>query len=230
MEEFVLVAVSPFYNGRGWTDTLTGVDFKPVKMIYPIRISKKHNLSGIQNSVRLNNLLLLEGSFDLPGEELDIKNINPEELTREQFAVLAEKLKGASDDGITQEDVDKVTRAKEAVEAELATAKKAKEAVEEELAKSKTAKEEADTKAATATSEKELAITQKTAAEQAKEKAETELTTYKKEYFTKHTFTEEDVSDGMYTIAVLKEILDAKSISYLPGDNKATLVEKLIAA
>lgn len=215
MEEFVLVAVSPFYNGRGWSDTLTGINFKPSKKVYPIRISKKYNLSGIQNSVRLNNLLLLEGNFDRPEVELAIENINPEELTREQFAVLVEKLKGEGDDGITQADVDKVVKEKEAVALELTTTKAAKEKAETELA--------------AAIKEKGTAVSEKEAAVSAKTKAEADLATYKKEYFTKHIFTEEDVADAMYTVAVLKEILDAKSISYLPADNKATLIEKLIA-
>ena len=92
MEEYVVVAVSPFYNGLGWTDAGTGKQFLPATSIQSIRISKKKDLRGIQNSVRLGRLYLLEGNFD-GVNALPIENTNPEELTTEQFKELIEKLK-----------------------------------------------------------------------------------------------------------------------------------------
>lgn len=202
MEEFIEVTVSPFYNGRGWTDSLTGIEFKPdPRGLYAIRINKRENLDGIQNSVRLNNLLLLKGSFDKPATELKIEDINPEELTKEQFAVLAAKLQSGSDDGIGQEELD-------AVEAQLST-------VQGQLT--------------TATSEKNEAITAKDTAVAEKEAAVTSLNQLKQDFYTKHTFVAEDVSGAFYTVAVLKEILDAKSIAYGASDTKAVLIEKLTA-
>jgi len=92
MEEYVVVAVSPFYNGLGWTDAGTGKQFLPATSITGIRISKKKDLRGIQNSVRLGKLYLLEGNFD-GVKALPIENTNPEELTTEQFKELIKKLK-----------------------------------------------------------------------------------------------------------------------------------------
>lgn len=196
MEEFIEVTVSPFYNGRGWTDSLTGIEFKPdPRGLYAIRINKRENLDGIQNSVRLNNLLLLKGSFTKPASELKVEDINPEELTREQFAVLAAKLQTGTDDGIGQEELD-------AVQAQLTTA----------------------------TNEKNAAITAKDTAVAEKEAAITSLNQLKQDFYTKHTFVAEDVSGAFYTVAVLKEILDAKSIAYGASDTKAVLIEKLTAA
>lgn len=120
MTESILVAVSPFYNGRGWTDSATGIDFEPKASLYPKRISKEKDLSGIRNSIRLNNLLLLEGKLDLSEKEVSIENINPEELTKEQFNQLAKRLKntGAVSE-VSQADFDKMLADKKTLEKEL---------------------------------------------------------------------------------------------------------------
>lgn len=85
MPDYIEVSVSPFYNGRGWTDQATGISFEPTKQIRVRRIDKDvhEDLSGIANSVRMNNLLLLEGELNGFGEEPT--HYNPEELTKEQF-------------------------------------------------------------------------------------------------------------------------------------------------
>ena len=91
-KDYIVVAVSIFYNGYGWTDAATGVQFLPQKTIAPIRISKKKDLSGIYNSYRMNNLLLLEGNFDKEAT-LDIESLNPEQLTKDQFQKIIKRLK-----------------------------------------------------------------------------------------------------------------------------------------
>lgn len=139
MDNFITVSVSPFYNGRGWTDAATGIDFEKTDSIRQIRIAKNKDLRGIQNSIRLNNLLLLEGTLENSSKELNIDSINPEELTKEQFAVLAEKLKaGQADPEIEQKLA--------AVKAEVKESKKALDKkdtdlkeVEQKLAEVKTA-------------------------------------------------------------------------------------------
>ena len=116
MEEYVVVAVSPFYNGLGWTDAGTGKQFLPATSITGIRISKKKDLRGIQNSVRLGKLYLLEGNFD-GVNALPIENTNPEELTTEQFKELIAKLKQekpATDNGEAEKATEEAKAAKEA--------------------------------------------------------------------------------------------------------------------
>lgn len=115
MEEYVVVAVSPFYNGLGWTDAGTGKQFLPATSITGIRISKKKDLRGIQNSVRLGKLYLLEGNFD-GVKALPIENTNPEELTTEQFKELIAKLKQekpATDNGEAEKAIKEAKQAKE---------------------------------------------------------------------------------------------------------------------
>lgn len=142
MEEFITVSVSPFYNGRGWTDAATGIDFERTDSIRQIRIAKNKDLSGIQNSIRLNNLLLLEGKIEGKAKELSIENINPEELTKEQFSVLAEKLKAGQEDPKNEKELAETKELlkqskKELAEkdAELERTKESLKAAEEKLAK-----------------------------------------------------------------------------------------------
>lgn len=201
MEEYILVAVSPFYEGRGWTDVQTGITFKPNSKIYPIRISKKLGLNGIKNSIRLNNLFLLEGTVDSPDEEVAIANVNPEELTKAQFDTLVAKISSGADDGIGQPELD----------AEIAKTTEAN--------RLKGIAEAAKTKAE---GEKATAVAAKT-------KAETEVATLKDEFFKKHTFTESEVGGAYYTVAILKEIMTAKSIAFAGGDSKSQLITKLVA-
>lgn len=98
MKNYIKVAVSPFYNGRGWTDSLTGIVFNPKSSIYAIRIDldKYEDLRGIANSIRLNNLLLLEGTLDSDGE-ITKESVNPQELTKQQFDEVIEQLAGTGD-------------------------------------------------------------------------------------------------------------------------------------
>lgn len=98
MKNYIKVAVSPFYNGRGWTDSLTGIVFNPKSSIYAIRIDldKYEDLRGIANSIRLNNLLLLEGTLD-SDDEITKESVNPQELTKQQFDEVIEQLAGTGD-------------------------------------------------------------------------------------------------------------------------------------
>ncbi len=63
-KEYIVVAVSVFYEGFGWTDKATNLTFMPTKAINPVRIDKNKDLSGIYQAYRKNHLLLLEGTFD----------------------------------------------------------------------------------------------------------------------------------------------------------------------
>ena len=89
MSNFIEVAVSPFYNGFGWTDHGTGISFKPTHITKGVRIELKEgrNLKGIRNSIRLNNLLLLKGTLPDMGEPQP-QDINPAELTQTEFKTL----------------------------------------------------------------------------------------------------------------------------------------------
>lgn len=83
----IVVAVSPHYQGRGWTDQATQVSFEPQAMglkAQSIKVTEETDLSGIKNSVRLNHLLLLEGEFP-KGTPNEPSQINPEELTVEEL-------------------------------------------------------------------------------------------------------------------------------------------------
>lgn len=240
MNDYVLVAVSPFYNGRGWTDSATGISFEPKLFLHPTRISKKEDLRGIQNSVRMNNLLLLEGSFDQPAGEVSVAHVNPEELTKEQFEVLVSRLKESGDDGISQEDLDAVRKEKEAVEADLTEALDMVETVNNEKAVVESELSTAESKITTAnasisklTGEKDKALSDLSAANSTissltteKEQVQTELSTVKTEFYSKYTFTEEELNG--FTVAKIKEILDAKGIAYT-NETKADLIAKLIA-
>jgi len=144
MKDFILVSVSPFYNGRGWTDIATGIDFERTTGIQPIRISKNKDLTGIQNSVRINNLLLLDGTIEKKSNELTIENINPEELTKEQFAVLAKKLKAGQEDpeneiklAEAKEETKAVKKELTEVEAALKLAQEAQKEAEKALVEAK---------------------------------------------------------------------------------------------
>lgn len=89
MSNFIEVAVSPFYNGFGWTDHGTGISFKPTHITKGVRIELREgrNLKGIRNSIRLNNLLLLKGTLPDMGEP-QAQDTNPAELTHTEFKTL----------------------------------------------------------------------------------------------------------------------------------------------
>ena len=59
----IKVAVSPFYQGFGWHDKALNQDFKPQPRLVPIVISEDKDLTEVSNRVRLNHLLLLEGTL-----------------------------------------------------------------------------------------------------------------------------------------------------------------------
>ena len=94
MQDYILVSVSPFYNGHGWTDHGTGIDFKPVDGLRAFRIDLEDNkdLRGIRNSIRINHLLLLEGELPEMGE-VKPEDANPAELTHKEHTTLLEELK-----------------------------------------------------------------------------------------------------------------------------------------
>ena len=99
MQDYILVSVSPFYNGHGWTDHGTGIDFKPVNGLRAVRIDLEDDkdLRGIRNSIRLNHLLLLEGELPEMGE-VRPEDANPAELTHKEYTTLLEELKSGGGD------------------------------------------------------------------------------------------------------------------------------------
>ena len=99
MSKHIEVAVSPFYNGRGWTDHGTGINFEKTTLLKGHRIDLKEdtNLRGIQNSIRLNHLLLLEGELPEMGE-VKPEDANPAELTHKEYTKLLEELKSGGGD------------------------------------------------------------------------------------------------------------------------------------
>ena len=117
MQDYILVSVSPFYNGHGWTDHGTGIDFKPVNGLRAVQIDLKDDkdLRGIRNSIRINHLLLLEGELPEMGE-VRPEDANPAELTHKEYTTLLEELKSGSGDNSELESELQSTKA------ELATA------------------------------------------------------------------------------------------------------------
>ena len=99
MSKHIEVAVSPFYNGRGWTDHGTGINFEKTSLLRGHRIDLKEdtNLRGIRNSIRLNHLLLLEGELPEMGE-VRPEDANPAELTHKEYTTLLEELKSGGGD------------------------------------------------------------------------------------------------------------------------------------
>ncbi len=217
MTASVLVMVSPFYNGMPWKDIPTGVVFE--KEDIPVRLDKTMNLIGVKNSVRLNHLLLLEGTLDdVVATNADT---NPAELTKADLAELV-----ASADGealiAAQADLAIAEGALATAQADLATAQADLATAEGTLA---------TTQADLATAEGTLATTQAdlTTAQGNLTTATNSLTTTKTKFFTLHTFTETDLEDAYFTVAILKEIMDAKAIAYAPEAIKADLQATLLA-
>lgn len=61
--ERIKVAVSPFYNGEGWTDEKTLITFEPNdKALNVYSIPADLDLSGIQKAIKLNALFVVEGN------------------------------------------------------------------------------------------------------------------------------------------------------------------------
>ena len=99
----IKIAVSPHYRGNGWTDRGTGITFEPQGAQLKTRtidLDKEEDVSGIKNSVRLNHLLVLEGSFleDTPDKP---NKLNPEELTGEELDELVGN--GSGDEALKEE-------------------------------------------------------------------------------------------------------------------------------
>lgn len=128
---YVTVSVSPFYTGRGWTDQATGISFDPVQNITPIRIEKEDkDLSGIRNSVRLNNLMLLKGDLsDAPEAPTEV---NPEELTKVEFNKMFDFLQGKDLEEETNPVIEEQAKRIAELEAELAELKRQLEEQPEE--------------------------------------------------------------------------------------------------
>lgn len=62
----IKVAVSPFFGGKSWVDEYTGIKFeKSIHGLAIYEIPDGYNLTGIKRSLRLNNLMLVEGDPSL---------------------------------------------------------------------------------------------------------------------------------------------------------------------
>lgn len=84
-QKTITVIVSPFSTAsKGWTDEATGIFFESKVDGKPYVINASKNLKGIQNSIRLNNLMLIEGDLN-PVETLDLDNIDPSQLSKEKL-------------------------------------------------------------------------------------------------------------------------------------------------
>ena len=75
----IKVAVSPFYQGLGWHDKALNQDFKPQARLVPIVISEDKDLTEVSNRVRLNHLLLLEGTLPEINKAKDPQDIIAEQ-------------------------------------------------------------------------------------------------------------------------------------------------------
>jgi hypothetical protein len=62
----IKVAVSPFFGGKSWVDEYTGIKFeKSTHGLAIYEIPEGYDLTGIKKSLRLNNLMLVEGDPSL---------------------------------------------------------------------------------------------------------------------------------------------------------------------
>lgn len=75
----IKVAVSPFYQGFGWHDKALNQDFKPQPRLVPIVISEDKDLTEVSNRIRLNHLLLLEGTLPEINKAKDPQDIIAEQ-------------------------------------------------------------------------------------------------------------------------------------------------------
>lgn len=221
MSEKITVAVSYFYQGESWTDTYTKIKFKKSEAGYPIEISKIKDLTGIKRSLRLNNLVLVEGTLDTTGEN-SLDNIDPSELTNEQLKELAGS---GGDTEVLEQEIVQLKKDKTTLQAENTQLGKDKTALETkvtsleadkvQLGKDKTALEgqisTLQGQVGTLTTEKDTAVTGKN------------------KMYKLHVFTEEELADTFFTAAVLKDILTVKEITFGASDSKAELTSKLLA-
>lgn len=179
----IIVAVSPFYNGPGWKDEFSNIEFKPSDNYYPIRISTSRNLKGIRRSLRLNSLILLDGKLP-DGTDPELNKIDPAELSRKQLKEIAEdtgeleqKVKDLNSKATSLESSKKEVESKLSdAESEVKEAKSNLSDVETERDKAKSDLEAAKTDKEKAESELKDAQDAKTKAENDKKTAESQLT------------------------------------------------------
>ena len=139
MSKHIEVAVSPFYNGRGWTDHGTGINFEKTTLLKGHRIDLKENtnLKGIRNSIRLNHLLLLEGELPEMGE-VRPEDANPAELTHKEYTTLLEGLRADGDSSELVSELESTKTELQNTKDELATANGEVSRLESELGTTKT--------------------------------------------------------------------------------------------
>lgn len=226
-QKTITVIVSPFSTAsKGWTDEATGIFFESKVDGKPYVINASKNLKGIQNSIRLNNLMLIEGDLN-PVETLDLDNIDPSQLSKEKLKEIV-NASGAGNEKleaqIAELQKEKTNLLTENVQ--LNKDKTALQAAKETLESQKTALEKDKNKL---TSEKAALEIDKTNLTSEKTAVEKQLTDTKAEFFKKYKFTEEDLALSYYTAAIIKEIMTIKAIGFGASDNKVTLISKLIA-
>lgn len=92
------VAVSPFFGGSNWFDELTGITFEKSNIstlaVYNLSNIDPSRLENVRKAVRLNALILMEGSIeDLkanPGVELIEPTVEVKEPEAEPEVVVEE--------------------------------------------------------------------------------------------------------------------------------------------
>lgn len=161
----IIVAVSPFYNGPGWKDEFSNIEFKPSDNYYPIRISTSRNLKGIRRSLRLNSLILLDGKLP-DGTDPELNKIDPAELSRKQLKEIAEG--SAEDTGELEQKVKDLNSKATSLES-------SKKEVESKLSDAESEVKEAKSNLSDAETERDKAKSDLEAAKTDKEKAESEL-------------------------------------------------------
>lgn len=86
----VVVALSPFFGGKeGFLDEVSGIHFKFGQRgeLQPYDITRVSKLEGIKRAVRLNVLLLVEGSLDDIVQEVTVEKEPVVEAPKEEVAV-----------------------------------------------------------------------------------------------------------------------------------------------
>jgi hypothetical protein len=85
----IKVAVSPFFRGESWVDECTGIKFeKNARGLSIYHIPDTYDFTSIKRSIRLNNLMLIEGDPSIMNEVKDIVVPEPTPVTEEPAPVV----------------------------------------------------------------------------------------------------------------------------------------------
>lgn len=88
----IKVAVSPFFRGESWIDECTGIKFeKNARGLSIYQIPESYDFTSIKRSIRLNNLMLVEGDPSVMNEVKEVVIPEPAPVVEEETEAPAEE-------------------------------------------------------------------------------------------------------------------------------------------